>query len=97
MQLVEISEFSVIAVCHTHPTTNTNPCEIDRQNPMVPVRGHIAIVIPIFAQIMPWELTTLTQWKQILTKWDANMQTILVSLNTHLDSNGSDFQSLNSQ
>jgi len=40
----------VIADVHTHPGNYTNQSIIDSANPMIPQIGHIALIIPCFAQ-----------------------------------------------
>jgi len=41
---------TVLADVHTHPGKWTNQSETDKKNPMVCISGHIAIIIPKFAQ-----------------------------------------------
>ena len=40
----------VVADVHTHPGSDTRQSEIDRRHPMIPVAGHLALIIPIFAK-----------------------------------------------
>jgi proteasome lid subunit RPN8/RPN11 len=46
----------VLADIHTHPGTSAAQSWIDRKNPMIPVRGHVAIVLPNFARVSFWSL-----------------------------------------
>ena len=41
---------AVIADVHTHPKGWTNQSQTDIENPMVCIKGHIALIIPWFAQ-----------------------------------------------
>ncbi len=43
----------VLADVHTHPGGPPRQSHIDRANPMISERGHIAIVLPHFAQMAP--------------------------------------------
>ena len=40
----------VIADVHTHPSAGVAQSAIDRNNPMIAVAGHVAIIVPRFAQ-----------------------------------------------
>lgn len=39
----------VIADVHTHPSASVDQSGIDRANPMIATRGHVAIIVPNFA------------------------------------------------
>lgn len=39
----------VVADVHTHPSEFINQSDIDRANPMIATRGHVAIIVPRFA------------------------------------------------
>lgn len=43
-------KLEVIADIHTHPGKNTNQSYSDKTNPMVRLKGHIAIIAPNFAK-----------------------------------------------
>lgn len=43
----------ILADVHTHPGDGVGQSEIDQRNPMIPVVGHTALIIPRFA-FMPW-------------------------------------------
>ena len=36
----------VLADVHTHPTRDVRQSHIDKANPMLPVRGHVALILP---------------------------------------------------
>jgi proteasome lid subunit RPN8/RPN11 len=40
----------VIADVHTHPGSGVGQSKIDREQPMVAMRGHVGIIVPNFAQ-----------------------------------------------
>ena len=48
---------NVLADVHSHPGPDVRQSQIDQQNPMVPVAGHMAIIVPNFAQAPWWSLT----------------------------------------
>jgi hypothetical protein len=43
----------VIADVHTHPGAGVRQSSIDVENPMVAIRGHVAIILPDFARRSP--------------------------------------------
>lgn len=43
----------ILADVHTHPGDGVGQSEIDQRNPMIPVVGHTALIIPRFA-FTPW-------------------------------------------
>lgn len=43
------NQLTVLADVHTHPYNWTGQSLIDKQNPMIPVQGHIAIIIPHYS------------------------------------------------
>jgi len=49
-KLCQRESLSVVADVHTHPGTWTGQSEADRDHPMMPRSGHIALIIPVFAQ-----------------------------------------------
>jgi len=44
----------VVADVHTHPGTWVSQSHIDAASPMVAVPGHLAIIVPRYAQNRPW-------------------------------------------
>lgn len=46
------SGLKVVADVHTHPSI-ARQSETDRMNPMIATRGHIALIVPDFAQYVP--------------------------------------------
>ena len=49
-QLCQSMGLCVVADVHTHPGAWTNQSEADREHPMMPRSGHIALIIPSFAR-----------------------------------------------
>ncbi|MCW5765165.1 MAG: Mov34/MPN/PAD-1 family protein [Phycisphaeraceae bacterium] len=47
------ARLDVLADIHTHPGGNTSQSELDRTNPMMAERGHLALIVPHFAA-GPW-------------------------------------------
>jgi proteasome lid subunit RPN8/RPN11 len=43
-------DLMVNADIHTHPGSITNQSTIDKENPMIKIAGHIALILPNFAQ-----------------------------------------------
>lgn len=48
---------TVLADVHTHPSADTRQSSIDRNNPMIPIRGHLAMILPHFGDTSLWSLT----------------------------------------
>jgi len=46
----------VLADVHTHPSQSVRQSPIDKRNPMVPVVGHTALILPSFARTPWWSL-----------------------------------------
>lgn len=46
----------VLADVHVHPCPAVGQSPIDKQNPMVPVVGHVALILPSFARTPWWSL-----------------------------------------
>lgn len=46
----------VLADVHAHPCSGVGQSPIDKQNPMVPVVGHTALILPSFARTPWWSL-----------------------------------------
>ena len=72
----------VIADVHTHPHRNTNQSELDRTHPMMAVAGHVALIIPNYAQgnsktlrgVSTYEYVTNFEWK----KWKPSSKKIKI-------------------
>lgn len=43
----------VLADVHTHPSSYIRQSQTDEHNPMIPLKGHIALILPHYAHI-PW-------------------------------------------
>jgi len=46
----------VLADVHTHPGSYIRQSSIDQHNPMIPLQGHIALIVPNFANTPWWTL-----------------------------------------
>jgi len=46
----------VLADVHTHPTRDVRQSSIDKANPMLPVRGHVALILPKYGRSSKWSL-----------------------------------------
>lgn len=46
----------VLADVHTHPGRNVRQSHTDQRNPMIPLQGHTAVIIPSFADTPWWTL-----------------------------------------
>jgi proteasome lid subunit RPN8/RPN11 len=51
-------QLEVVADVHTHPGQHVGQSWIDRENPMVPVVGHTAVILPNFGRTPWWNLDT---------------------------------------
>ncbi len=45
-----LHDLTVLADVHTHPYRSTMQSGLDREHPMIVERGHLAIIIPFYAQ-----------------------------------------------
>jgi hypothetical protein len=52
-------KLEVLADVHTHPGANVCQSPIDQNNPMVPVVGHAAMILPHFARTWWWSLQSV--------------------------------------
>lgn len=48
---------SVLADVHTHPTSDVRQSYIDQDHPMVPVKGHVALILPRYGHTSKWSLS----------------------------------------
>jgi proteasome lid subunit RPN8/RPN11 len=55
-ELCRKESLTVLADVHTHPATDTRQSDTDRQYPMVPVAGHVAMIVPNFGRTSRWSL-----------------------------------------
>ena len=53
------TKLQVLADVHTHPGGNVSQSRIDRRNPMVPMVGHIGLIVPDFAHTRWWSLAAV--------------------------------------
>lgn len=49
----------VLADVHTHPSHYVSQSSIDQRNPMIPVKGHTAMIVPNFARTGWWSLSAV--------------------------------------
>lgn len=49
-------QLDVVADVHTHPGLDTRQSDLDQRHPMIPVDGHIALIVPNFANTTRWQL-----------------------------------------
>jgi proteasome lid subunit RPN8/RPN11 len=52
-------KLEVVADVHTHPGIGVRQSPIDQRNPMVPVSGQTAMIVPNFGQTPWWSLNTV--------------------------------------
>jgi proteasome lid subunit RPN8/RPN11 len=50
------TKLQLLADVHTHPAKGIRQSPIDQRNPMVPIVGHIAIIVPNLARTSWWSL-----------------------------------------
>jgi proteasome lid subunit RPN8/RPN11 len=55
-ELCAMRGLRVVADIHTHPGNYVRQSSTDQRNPMIPLRGHIALIVPHFAKISWWTL-----------------------------------------
>ncbi len=49
-------QLKVLADVHTHPGSGVRQSVTDQENPMLPIQGHTAIIVPNFAHTSWWSL-----------------------------------------
>ena len=49
----------VLADVHTHPGGDVRQSSLDKANPMLPVRGHVALIVPRFGKTPKWSLSLI--------------------------------------
>jgi len=54
----ETKGLRVLADVHTHPGSYVRQSPIDQRNPMIPLQGHLALILPNFAHTPWWTLDT---------------------------------------
>ena len=55
-EICEKKGLQVIADVHTHPTANVSQSSIDKKFPMLPVQGHVALILPKYGNTSIWSL-----------------------------------------
>ena len=67
-------KLQVLADIHTHPGANTRQSESDRMNPLISQTGHVAFVLPHFAQTWGWKFRGVGLYQYLGNyKWE-NLQ-----------------------
>lgn len=62
----------VLGDVHTHPTRDVRQSGIDMANPMLPVRGHVALILPNYGRSSKWSLAHIGIYRFAGGgKWDA--------------------------
>ena len=56
MEFVLEHGLEVFGDAHTHPTADVRQSWIDKRNPMLPVKGHIALILPHYGRASLWSL-----------------------------------------
>jgi len=63
----------VLADVHTHPGYYISQSSIDQRNPMIPVKGHTAMIVPNFARTGWWSLSAVGVYEYLGDfKWRAH-------------------------
>ena len=56
-EYASLHDLMVVADVHTHPGSIVSQSSIDKRNPMVSLKGHIALILPHFAVYTPKDFT----------------------------------------
>jgi proteasome lid subunit RPN8/RPN11 len=59
------NRLDVLADVHTHPGTDVHQSDIDQQHPMVPARGHTAMIIRNFGYTAWWSLSAVGMYEYL--------------------------------
>jgi proteasome lid subunit RPN8/RPN11 len=49
----------VLADVHTHPTLDVRQSTVDKAHPMIPIAGHVALIVPSFGDTSVWSLSRI--------------------------------------
>ncbi|WP_168708848.1 Mov34/MPN/PAD-1 family protein [Metallibacterium scheffleri] len=66
-------QLDVVADVHTHPGPDTRQSTLDRRHPMVPVDGHIALIVPNFAHTTRWRLDGVGVHEYLENGWRSHV------------------------
>lgn len=69
--LCRARQLEVVADVHTHPGRDTRQSQIDSRHPMIPVNGHVALIVPHFAQTTPYSLAGIGVHEYLDTGWQS--------------------------
>jgi proteasome lid subunit RPN8/RPN11 len=58
-------KLEVLADVHTHPCGDVRQSSIDQRNPMLPVMGHTAMIVPNFARTRWWSLNAVGVYEYV--------------------------------
>lgn len=62
----------VVADVHTHPGEDVRQSSVDKANPMLPVRGHIGLILPRFGDASKWNLSKVGIYRfEGMGKWES--------------------------
>ena len=64
-QYCKRKKLEILADAHTHPGASIQQSSIDRRHPMMPVVGHIAIIIPNYAHTCWWSLKSVGAYEYL--------------------------------
>lgn len=62
-------QLDVVADVHTHPGRDTRQSSLDQRHPMIPVDGHVALIVPNFANTTRWQLDGVGVHEYRATGW----------------------------
>lgn len=63
----------ILADVHTHPGGHVGQSSIDQRNPMIPVAGHTAMIVPNYAYAPWWSLESIGVYEYLGTfRWRAH-------------------------
>ncbi len=66
-------QLDVVADAHTHPGADTRQSTLDRRHPMIPVAGHLALIVPNFAVTSHWHLHGVGVHEYLGTGWHSHI------------------------
>jgi len=58
-------KLQIVADVHTHPGKSVRQSPIDQRNPMVPVVGHTALIVPSFGHTSPWSMNGVAVYEYL--------------------------------
>ncbi len=67
-------QLDVVADVHTHPGSDTQQSALDRRHPMIPVAGHVALIVPNFAATSRWRIDGVGVHEYRETGWHSHVE-----------------------